>query len=150
VTAAPEYACAVITDARGWLLLQLRPPTARVAASQVTCFGGRREADEDARACLRRELREELGWPAPDGTACCELWRGERFIARFYALRHPSRLDRPHQHLHLEPGHVAIAAPWPSLPGLPVSPWHRRVLAAIASGGNRVDLDGLPAGRAAD
>jgi 8-oxo-dGTP pyrophosphatase MutT (NUDIX family) len=131
----PEYCCALITDRRGWLLLQLRPSHARHAADQLTCFGGRRETGEDADACLRRELMEELGVQPAAASAACDCWRGRRFIARFFhcALG-------PQARLVTEPGHAAIWAPWQALPGLPVSPWHRQALAAIRAGRTRAEL----------
>jgi 8-oxo-dGTP pyrophosphatase MutT (NUDIX family) len=132
----PEYACALASDARGWWLLQLRPPDARLAPGQLTCFGGRREGAETAEACLRRELREECGWEPEALSPAVELWERDRYIARFYR----ARLDLPPVRLRLEPGHAAILAPPPALPGLPVSPWHRRVLEAAAAGRERVDL----------
>ena len=82
----PEYCCAVISDPRGWLVLQLRPALSAHAADQLTCFGGRREEGEDALSCLMRELDEELGWRPHSATACCELWKGARLVARFYRV----------------------------------------------------------------
>jgi len=137
---APDYACAVIADARGWLILQLRPQSAKIAALHITCFGGRRENGESALDCLRRELDEEIGWRPPAATPCCELWRGRRFIARFYAVQHPDALIHPQRQLRVEAGQVAIAAPWAALPGLPLSPWHRAVLMALRQGETRVEI----------
>jgi 8-oxo-dGTP pyrophosphatase MutT (NUDIX family) len=140
----PEYACAILRDARGWLILQLRPPGAAVAPSLLTCFGGRREAGEDAHACLRRELGEELGWCPPEAAPApapeCALWRGARLIAHFYRLDHPRALGCAQHAFRVERGHVAVAAPWPALPGLPLSPWHRAVLTAVAAGTVRVEV----------
>jgi 8-oxo-dGTP pyrophosphatase MutT (NUDIX family) len=130
----PEYACAIIADARGRLLLQLRPTTARHAADQLTCFGGRREDGEDDRQCLRRELAEELGWVPGAIAPACELWQGTRFIARFFRTRWDGSL------LRAEPGHVAVWAPPSALPGLPLSPWHGAVIAATAAGRPRVEV----------
>lgn len=130
----PEHACAIIADDGGRLLLQLRPATARHAPLQLVCFGGTREAGEDAEACLRRELVEELGAlpallaPGP------ELWKGPRFIARFTQARWPGGAPR------CEPGFAPVWAPWAALPGLPLSPWHARVLAAARRGAARIDL----------
>jgi len=140
----PEYACAVIEDEHGRLLLQLRPATARLAPDQLTCFGGRREADEDDRTCLARELAEELGWTPAAAHPCCELWRGSCFVARFFR----ARWDR--RPLRTEPGHTALWAPWPALPGLPLSPWHAAVLAAVAAGRAEVNLSVAPAASPAD
>jgi 8-oxo-dGTP pyrophosphatase MutT (NUDIX family) len=125
----PEHACALITDERGWLLFELRPATARHAPSQLTCFGGKREYGEGALACLRRELHEELGWAPASAEPCCDLRRGERFIARFFRATLP-----PHTTLRIEAGALALWAPWPALDALPISPWHVAVLAAVRAG----------------
>jgi 8-oxo-dGTP pyrophosphatase MutT (NUDIX family) len=133
----PEYACALISDHVGRLLLQLRPSTSHHAPSQLTCFGGRRESDEDAVGCLRRELDEELGWVPFSATTACDLRRGPRWIARFFACTLPRGTT-----LRVEAGSLAVPVPWRALPGLPVSPWHQAVLAAIAAGSASVDLNG--------
>lgn len=130
----PDYACALIEDEHDRLLLELRPAASVHAADQLTCFGGKREADEDAQRCLRRELREELDWVPTAAEPVCDLWQGTRWIARFYRCRwSPGGL-------RTEPDHVALWVPWPSLPGLPVSPWHREVLGHIAQGRARCEL----------
>ncbi len=114
--------------------MQLRPADARHASGLLTCFGGRREPDEDDLACLRRELSEELGWCAAAFAPACELWQGPRFIARF----HETVATRPLR--ATEPGQVAIAVPLASRHGLPVSPWHGSVITAWRRGVSRVDL----------
>lgn len=135
-TAEPEYACAIITGADGRRLLQLRPAGARHAPGQLTCFGGARDPSETAESCLRRELFEELGWVAGQLHPACDLRQGPRFIARFFHGTMPA--DTP---LRTEPGHVALWVTTACLPGLPVSPWHRAVLTAVAHGRTLVDLD---------
>lgn len=130
----PDYACALIADEHDRLLLELRPATSAHAADQLTCFGGKREAEENAESCLLRELREELDWVPRATEPVCDLWRGDRWIARFFRCRWSATS------LRTEPDHVALWIPWPSLPGLPVSPWHSRVLAAIRLGQTRCDL----------
>ena len=62
--------CAILRDAEtGALLVEQRPPQARLAAAgKLTCFGGKREADEAPMDCLLRELREELGGWEPMAT----------------------------------------------------------------------------------
>jgi 8-oxo-dGTP pyrophosphatase MutT (NUDIX family) len=129
-----EHACAVIEDHRGHLLLELRPTTARFAAGRLTCFGGKRDAGESLEHCLRRELREELGW-APDQAPAiaCDLWLPDQFVARFYRCHWPT--GRQPRCL---PGVVPLWCPWRTLPGLPLSPWHAAVLTAVQRGEQRV------------
>ncbi len=119
----------MIEDARHRLLLELRAPDARRAAASLTCFGGGREAGEDAEQALARELREELAWRAPSASPCCDLrYPDGRWIARFFRCPYDGATIR------CEAGVVPIWAPWSSLPGLPLSPWHRAVLVAVAAG----------------
>lgn len=133
----PEYACALIADPRGRWLLQLRPAGKALAPGQLTCFGGRREPGEDALECVRRELREETGWCPDPLVPAVDLRQGRRFIARFFR----GTLDRAPASLRIEPGHAAIVAAPSTLPGLPVSPWHAAVLAAVARGETVVEID---------
>jgi 8-oxo-dGTP pyrophosphatase MutT (NUDIX family) len=132
----PQYACAFLSDARGWWLLQLRPVDHALAAGQLTCFGGRLHAHETAEAGLRRELHEELHWCPRQLSLVLEMWQGSIWIASFYR----GELEVPLQHLTTEPGHVAILAPWPSLPGLPMSPWHDHAFRAFQRADKRLDL----------
>jgi 8-oxo-dGTP pyrophosphatase MutT (NUDIX family) len=131
----PDYSCAIITGVDDRLLLQLRPAHARHAPGLLTCFGGRREGHEGPRECLLRELTEELGWAPPVSEPVCDLERGDLLIARFF--RCPMAAGTP---LVTEPGHLALWAAWRTLPGLPVSAWHRLVLEAVADGRTSVAL----------
>lgn len=126
----PDYACAIVRDARDNFLLQLRPGNATHAAGQLTCFGGRREPGETAEECLTRELDEELGWrPTSIPPAAVYLRDAQHLIATFHQLLLPAGIT-----VHTEPGFAAVWAPPASLPGLPVSPWHRLVLEALCRG----------------
>jgi 8-oxo-dGTP pyrophosphatase MutT (NUDIX family) len=133
--AEPDYACAIITAPNGRRLLQLRPLDARHAAGQLTCFGGAREPQESAETCLRRELHEELGWTPVAMQPACDLRRGSQFIARFFYCPMTKLAT-----LTTEPGHQAVWVPTDALPGLPLSPWHRAVLAAVDRGESVVEL----------
>lgn len=127
----------MIADGRGRLLLELRPPDARRAAASMTCFGGGREAGEGAEDALLRELREELSWRPPAWTPCCDLRGADgRWIARFFRCPFDGAAIVP------EPGAVPVWSPWPSLPGLPLSPWHRAALTAVAEGRHEAIIPG--------
>ena len=133
----PEHVCALLSDHRGQLLFQLRPPWIRHAANQLTCFGGKREPGESIVDCLRRELREETGWSpvqAPDGGV--DLYGGGRFIARFLPLHLPNHIA-----LHAEPGFIVLSAARQTLPSLPLSPWHRAVIQAWDAGKTTVEVE---------
>lgn len=131
----PEHCCAIITCPDDRLLLELRPVTAKHAPDRLACFGGKREADEDAEQCLRRELREELAWePAALGEHV-DLWKADRYIARFFACILPDDVViRPYA------GACAVRMPRACLAALPVTPWHAAVLAAWTAGNHSVDL----------
>lgn len=131
----PDYACAIIADANGRQLLQLRPVDARHAAGQLTCFGGAREPQESAESCLERELIEELGWRPTSLRRACDLRQGVRHIARFFRCTMP-----PGTVLRTEPGHLALWVPVTALSAVPLSPWHRMVLEAVDRGHTVVDL----------
>lgn len=137
ISPPPQYACAIIVDSAGKLLLELRPETARLAAGLLACFGGRREAPESAEECLRRELREELDWEPDTVEKRLELRvNGER-IAWFFQ----AQLDVPLSRLRVQPGSEARLVSMDELSTLPVSPWHRAALAAWSNGISIVEID---------
>ena len=133
----PEYVCAILEDADGRLLLESRPESARLAAGQLTCFGGRRESGETPEQCLLRELLEELNWQPQTFHKQVELRVGGKLIAWFYH----AVLDVPLDELHVLPNYQARLVAPGALSELPVSPWHAATLRTWLEGGTVVELD---------
>jgi len=132
----PRYACAILPNKRGELLLEYRPITATFAAGRWTCFGGRREPDEHPEKTLRRELREELGWEPASLQWAVELWVGAELIAWFYEAVCSLEIND----LRLEPGRGAGWLTRRDRATLLLSPWHAAVLEAWEQRQSRVDL----------
>jgi len=133
----PEYACAILEDAEGRLLLEARPDDARHAAGRLTCFGGRRETGEAPEECLRRELREELAWEPHTLEKRVELRIAGKLVAWFYQ----ASLDVGVDLLRVAAGHQAVLVSPQELRNLPVSPWHAAVLGAWLDGRRTVELN---------
>ncbi len=133
----PQYACAILEDAEGRLLLESRPSDARLAAGRLTCFGGRREAAETPEECLRRELREELSWGPRTLEKRVALRVGGELMAWFYH----ATLDVDIDQLCVAPGFAALLVSRQELSDLPVSPWHEAALGAWLIGRTEVELD---------
>ncbi len=133
----PRYVCAILEDVEGRLLLESRPDDARLAAGRLTCFGGRREAAETPEECLRRELREELGWEPRQLDMRVALWVAGELVAWFYH----ARLDVAIDQLRIAPGFEARLVAPAELAELPVSPWHAAVLDAWRAGRGVVELE---------
>ena len=133
----PEYACAILEDPGGRLLLEARPDSARFAAGKLTCFGGRREAGESPEQCLRRELREELNWEPARIEKQVELWIAGAPMAWFFHAVLDARFDL----WRIAVGHRGVFVAPAELPQLSVSPWHAAVLTAWLEGVGRVNCD---------
>ena len=115
-----------------------RPASAKVAAGSLTCFGGKRELDEDPLDCIRREVHEELGLSLGDDVRrVVDLFVDERLIAYFYEAPAPGR----DAILVFEPGRNGV---WLDLDDTAqaarVSPWHQVVLEAWRDGRVRADF----------
>jgi len=137
MTNLPQYACAILEDAEGRLLMESRPEDARLAAGRLTCFGGRREAGETPEECLRRELREELSWEPGTLEKRVELWVAGELVAWFYH----AELDVAVDQLRVATGHEAVLVSRRERPDLPVSPWHAAVIGAWLAGRPVVELE---------
>ena len=133
----PEFCCAILRDAGGRYLLERRAPDAKDAPGKLACFGGKRETGEHPDRCLRREIKEELGWStgalhlsvAVRLMARASGGRPERVVAWFY------RGKGPREGLELKPlpGSAVVWATGEELAGAmreDVSAWHRVALEA--------------------
>ena len=132
--------CAILRDSSvGALLVEARGKDAAVAAGDLTCFGGKREAGEEPQACVLRECREELGWEPAAVERACDLYVDGELIAWFYEAAAPAR-DAA---LICEPGRAAV---WlddvegAQVEGMRLSPWHACVLSALRAGERRADF----------
>ena len=125
----PEYCCAILRDQTGRFLLEERPATAAHAADRLTCFGGAREPGESPRACIARELREELGLTDLRLERQLRLVSGDREIAWFYRGEVEERTV-----LKTEPGRRAVWLPLYGLASAALSAWHRAALEAALRG----------------
>ena len=132
----PQYACAIIEDAEGRLLLESRPDNARLAAGKLTCFGGRRKETETPEECLRRELREELEWEPHALQMQVELWVAGELVAWFYHAAQDVRIDQ----LHVVAGYKALLVSRQEIANIALSPWHAAVLEAWLAGRRVVEL----------
>lgn len=126
----PKYCCAILEAPDGTLLLERRPPDARRAAGNITCFGGAREEEEAPEACIRRELLEELGWRVGDVERVLILHRAGGVLAWFYRAAAPDRAVP----LVTEEGYEALWVRRDELHATPLSPWHRAALNAYFAG----------------
>jgi 8-oxo-dGTP pyrophosphatase MutT (NUDIX family) len=64
----PSFACVVLVDPRGWVLLQERDQHAPIDPECWGMSGGHVEPGEEAEAAAYRELLEETGLDLPPGT----------------------------------------------------------------------------------
>jgi 8-oxo-dGTP diphosphatase len=89
----PSFACVVLVDPRGWLLLQERDERAPIDPDTWSMSGGHVEEGEAPEAAAYRELLEETGLDLPPGT-----------------LRHHTTLSVFHEHYGTtDPVHVYVA-----------------------------------------
>lgn len=86
----PPYCCVILQRPSlqssldsSELFVEQRPLDASVAAGRLTCFGGKREANEDPVDAVLRECVEELGWAPERGklSRAVDLFVNDKLIA---------------------------------------------------------------------
>jgi 8-oxo-dGTP pyrophosphatase MutT (NUDIX family) len=134
----PDYCCAILRVADGRFVCERRPLTADRAPGRLTCFGGHREAGEDALGCLLREVQEETGWrPAPEACRRAVTLRvGSDLVAWFYIVDE----EPPLAELRAEPGFAIELVDLAGIAAPAFSDWHRAVLLAWLRGETEVAL----------
>jgi 8-oxo-dGTP pyrophosphatase MutT (NUDIX family) len=118
------------------IFVEQRGADAAVAASRLTCWGGKREPLEEPLRCVVRECLEEMGWaPQPDSLRrACVLYVDSQLVAWFYAAAAPTEAEVAS--LRFEAGRSGV---WVDGDDPRISPWHATVLAALADGRDRAD-----------
>ena len=70
--------------------VEQRDAAASKAPNLLTCFGGKRERDEDPLECIKRECHEELSWVPSNLKRAVDLYVDNVLIAWFYHAIGPS------------------------------------------------------------
>ena len=128
---APPFSCIILTrpfDADKKIYMECRDMSAAVAANAMTCFGGKRELNETAIDCAKRECREELaGWESTDKEwrLACNLYVDEFFIATFFVSIGPTADEETL--LKFEDGRTGR---WISTKNPSISKWHQSAINA--------------------
>ena len=136
----PIWVC-IILRRGNQILMEKRGPEAKRAAGRLTCFGGKRETNEQPLACVLRECQEELQWrPSPDVTQhVCDLYVDQKLIAYFYLAPGPTAEEETT--LVYEPGRQGVWIEEENVTELEsVSPWHTSVFEALKQGRTRADF----------
>mmetsp|Transcript_3430 Transcript_3430/g.8598 ORF Transcript_3430/g.8598 Transcript_3430/m.8598 type:complete len:115 (-) Transcript_3430:743-1087(-) len=82
----PRYSCVILVKNPTLsddpvLFVEMRSAKAKIAAGQLTCFGGKREPGEDPRKAVLRECGEELGWKPEFVVHAVDLYVDGKLIA---------------------------------------------------------------------
>lgn len=129
----PPHCCSILTGEGDMIFVEQRGGDAKVAASKLTCFGGKREPGELPGDCIRRECSEELAWlPRGKMVRVCDLYVDGEIMAWFYEAQGPQHDDE----LEFEPRRRGV---WVTPDDPNISAWHACVLEARQQGLNRAD-----------
>mmetsp|Transcript_7764 Transcript_7764/g.22665 ORF Transcript_7764/g.22665 Transcript_7764/m.22665 type:complete len:175 (-) Transcript_7764:194-718(-) len=135
----PPYCCVILlrnesSSDEFHLFLEKRSKHATVQPGLLTCFGGKREPNEDPLATVLREAEEELGWKPSAVVRAVDLYVNGKLTAWFYQAAAPP----DDASLIFEPGVTGVYISSVQDPRL--APWHAAVLQAWIRGDQRVDF----------
>ena len=90
----PPYCCVILADGQpgsARIFVEQRGADADVAASRLTCWGGKRETGEAPLRTIVRECEEEMGWsPLPQHLRrAVDLYVDGRLVAWFFETAAP-------------------------------------------------------------
>ncbi len=127
----PDYCCAILVDAQGRYLIERRSEKATSAAGQLACFGGKREPMEHPDRCIRREIKEELGWSVGALRLLVAVRLRERASGREIAWFYRGSAPRASLALKPLPGTSILHLSAKELLAAPdLSAWHRAAIIA--------------------
>jgi 8-oxo-dGTP pyrophosphatase MutT (NUDIX family) len=127
----PEYCCAILIDAEGRYLIERRSAKATTAPGQLACFGGKREPMEHPDRCIRREIKEELGWSVGALRLVVAVRLRERSSGREIAWFYRGSAPRATLNLKSLPGSSILHMSAREMLAAPdLSAWHRAAIIA--------------------
>jgi 8-oxo-dGTP pyrophosphatase MutT (NUDIX family) len=130
----PDYCCAILIDAQGRYLIERRSPKSASAPGQLACFGGKREPMEHPDRCIRREIKEELGWSVGALRLLVAVRLRDRSTGREIAWFYRGSGPRATLKLKPLPGSSLLHLTHEELLAAPdLSGWHRAALLAAAA-----------------
>jgi 8-oxo-dGTP pyrophosphatase MutT (NUDIX family) len=131
----PEYCCAILIDADDRYLIERRPERAADAPGQLACFGGKREKSEHPDRCIRREIKEELGWSVGALRLRVAVRLRERASGREIAWFYAGRGPREGLKLSPLPGSTILRLSQEEVVSAPdLSLWHRAAIETYIRG----------------
>ncbi len=127
----PDYCCAILIDAEGRYVIERRSAKATSAPGQLACFGGKREPMEHPDRCIRREIKEELGWSVGALRLIVAVRLRERATGREIAWFYRGSAPRASLSLRPLPGSSILHLNAKDLLAAPdLSDWHRAAIVA--------------------
>lgn len=144
----PDYCCAILIDAEGRYLIERRSAKSASVPGQLACFGGKREPMEHPDRCIRREIKEELGWSVGALRLVVAVRLRERSSGREIAWFYRGSAPRATLKLKPLPGSTILQLAATDLLDAPdLSAWHKAALLAAEAKETIAWVDDSPAAR---